>query len=66
MTTSRAKAGVTTRLMTTSRAKAVPKRKIAEVADISIVFIGKILDCLVTQHSYLAQCSFVGAQMVKE
>jgi hypothetical protein len=52
--------------MTTSRAKAVPKRKTAEVADISIVFIGKILDCLVTQRSWLAQCSFVGAQMVKE
>jgi hypothetical protein len=37
--------------MTTSRAKAVPKRKTAEVADISIVFIGKILDYLVTQRS---------------
>jgi hypothetical protein len=35
---------VTTRLMITSRAKAVPKRKTAEVANISIVFIGKILD----------------------
>jgi hypothetical protein len=31
--------------------EAVPKRKTTEAADISIVFIGEILDCLVTQRS---------------
>src|SRR5580704_12553371 len=49
-----------------SRAKAVPKIKIAAAADIRIIFIGAILGCLPNQHLCSTRCFRRRAEMVKE